>query len=819
MKTYGNDRAKTFGISSSLIDAVRKVTSGQPIEEETPAEESKPQQLDESMSIHVTPHNNGTHHVVKKVGSKMKKHGGVKVGEKLSDTEVDDAKDSGIKVHHEAIQCDLPGRKKKLKDTPVEKAKKMHLAATPGQENAVTEDNVDEDYGAHQDAKAHMKKVGASSADQQKYSDHHMAKRGYTHHDGGMYKKGTPHEGPFSSPVRKIKVDPNLSRTESVNPLIAAASAFIDESGMGRVAYQKQSGEPGTGLETFKKKPKYKTVPVDKAALPKDQALTKNLDAWRLKGKVKLKGVSRDKRLGKEEVEFDEEHKYAPEKVENKVVDHSGDGEAMSVRSHGNHHVFTGSSGSRHDYHVHDSKSGKTHSVNLPNQKMSHDEVKHHFPSHPDSVTKTIHQHHKDEVDWRAKKKVDEANLPRQMKDPKKDAMVSHPKHGTKVIDKKDEDKHLKKGWVRAEAFDPDLLDEGFQSAIDSAMRSLDSITFKRRYGHSKAEMRKRLQGISAVSGAKVRREDVSHPEFGKGMYIEDGNDRVTAMFGDGIKEIDLDEIDDWYIDGESVAVPLSEKKKKKLDRVDTKGLEGEWGDRDDKDIDNDGDEDESDRYLHKRRKKIKKSMKEWTQDTIVGKMIENPSRSAADAYQLATHFYNMSKGIDEELLDKAATFYETFLEMDQGENPVFRFEHMDKVLEARKGGGAAVGETERSGHRVTKTEKDGPEHIAMQLRKVGSLKGQHSGVDFNNGSKEKIKPHHAAAALNRYNAAKPAEKEEMQRHMAHSHDALKHVASGKPLHSSPAAQKKSSSIGFKSSARLEPTRDLVHPAQDKRPK
>ena len=84
-----------------------------------------------------------------------------------------------------------------------------------------------------------------------------------------------------------------------------------------------------------------------------------------------------------------------------------------------------------------------------------------------------------------------------------------------------------------------------------------------------------------------------------------------------------------------------------------------------------------------------------------------------------------MSKGIDEELLDKAATFYETFLEMDQGENPVFRFEHMDKILEARKGGGAEVGETERSGHRVTKTEKEGPEHIAMQLRKVGSLKGR----------------------------------------------------------------------------------------------
>jgi hypothetical protein len=176
-----------------------------------------------------------------------------------------------------------------------------------------------------------------------------------------------------------------------------------------------------------------------------------------------------------------------------------------------------------------------------------------------------------------------------------------------------------------------------------------------------------------------------------------------------------------------------------------------------------------------------------------------------------------MSKGIDEELLDKAATLYGTFLEMDEGENPVFRFEDMDRILEARKGGGAEVGETERSGHRVTQAEKDGPEHIAMQLRKVQSLKQDHSGVDFNDGSKTKINPSHASAALTRYDAAKPSEKEELQKHMAHSPAALKHVADGKPLHSSPAAEKKSG-LGIKGSGRLEPTRNLVHPSQDQRP-
>lgn len=90
---------------------------------------------------------------------------------------------------------------------------------------------------------------------------------------------------------------------------------------------------------------------------------------------------------------------------------------------------------------------------------------------------------------------------------------------------------------------------------------------------------------------------------------------------------------------------------------------------------------------------------------------------------------------------------------------------------------------------RVTKAAKDEPEHIAMQLRKVQSLKDKHSGVQFGNG-KEKVDVKTASAALNRYNKAKPAEREELQKHMAHSHDALKHVASGGSLDKSPGKPK-----------------------------
>ena len=55
------------------------------------------------------------------------------------------------------------------------------------------DDEMKEDYGAHQDAIAHAKKDGVNTKKpglMQPYSDHHMKKRGYTHRVGGTYKKG-----------------------------------------------------------------------------------------------------------------------------------------------------------------------------------------------------------------------------------------------------------------------------------------------------------------------------------------------------------------------------------------------------------------------------------------------------------------------------------------------------------------------------------------------------------------------------------------------------------------------------------------------------
>ena len=127
--------------------------------------------------------------------------------------------------------------------------------------------------------------------------------------------------------------------------------------------------------------------------------------------------------------------------------------------------------------------------------------------------------------------------------------------------------------------------------------------------------------------------------------------------------------------------------------------------------------------------------------------------------------------------------------------------EAIEQIEEARKGGGAAVGETERSGIRVTKSSKEEPEHIAMQLRKVISVGANHEGVHFDSG-KAKVHQSVAQAALNRYNRAKPAEKEELQKHMKHSPKALAHVAGGHDLSKSPAAEKKSSGIDLKQFSR-----------------
>ena len=354
-------------------------------------------------------------------------------------------------------------------------------------------------------------------------------------------------------------------------------------------------------------------------------------------------------------------------------------------------------------------------------------------------------------------------------------------------------------------------------------------------------------------------------------VETEDGEGYVThydVMFGSQIVEdVPVEELE--IVKEMSHGHPRKKKmkeetvtEKKHLDPVNKNALKGSHAQRKDKDIDNDGDVDDSDRYLHNRRKTVSKAINKEAHEMKVKKMGKDAMgtekmdmskgcptvsedagqekvRSSAQAAQLAKHYYMKAKqaqasGSSEtaaKMMSAAKKFYRA-AEKDQAQEKggrqmaaaessenigpgkfyfnnleVLELEAAEDLEEARKGGGAKVGESERSGLRVTKTSKEGPEHIVMQLRKAVSLGAKHEGVQFKNG-KSKVDTGHARSALSRYNSAKPAEKEEMQKHMNHSHAALKHIAKGGSLSSSPAASKAGSSV--------DPTQFKRHGVQSK---
>ena len=85
----------------------------------------------------------------------------------------------------------------------------------------------------------------------------------------------------------------------------------------------------------------------------------------------------------------------------------------------------------------------------------------------------------------------------------------------------------------------------------------------------------------------------------------KDGKFCVYNVKGEKVKQFDTKPEADAYAKKNHDALM-----KEAMDPVDKKELKGKHKDRKDKDIDNDGDVDSSDKYLHKRRKAISKSMK-----------------------------------------------------------------------------------------------------------------------------------------------------------------------------------------------------------------
>ena len=86
------------------------------------------------------------------------------------------------------------------------------------------------------------------------------------------------------------------------------------------------------------------------------------------------------------------------------------------------------------------------------------------------------------------------------------------------------------------------------------------------------------------------------------------------------------------------------------------------------------------------------------------------------------------------------------------------------------------------TGHRVTQPDKSGDEHIVMQLRKAVSVGANHSGVKFKDGSVHKVNPKTAQKHLDHYNKLKPEEKIKWQNSAAHSHAGLSAASTEKKM-------------------------------------
>ena len=140
---------------------------------------------------------------------------------------------------------------------------------------------------------------------------------------------------------------------------------------------------------------------------------------------------------------------------------------------------------------------------------------------------------------------------------------------------------------------------------------------------------------IEAVSPAQQAAIAISKKEKGeKPKNEKDENNYIHAAkmakekgdktFTIGGKEYDVEEAlktetnkNDKSDDGEG------------LDAVQPKAVKKKFADRKDKDIDNDGDVDDSDKFLHKRRKAVSKSMKEDTVVDAVRAMWEAAAKKA----------------------------------------------------------------------------------------------------------------------------------------------------------------------------------------------
>ena len=117
------------------------------------------------------------------------------------------------------------------------------------------------------------------------------------------------------------------------------------------------------------------------------------------------------------------------------------------------------------------------------------------------------------------------------------------------------------------------------------------------------------VNAVKGITSAEQKDSEGNSLSAGDAVRVSEGDyagktGTVTGFNTTGTAQVQLNRGRNITISNASV---ISEAK---LDPVNKSELKGTLKDREDGDIDNDGDEDESDRFLHKRRKAIKKAMK-----------------------------------------------------------------------------------------------------------------------------------------------------------------------------------------------------------------
>ena len=165
------------------------------------------------------------------------------------------------------------------------------------------------------------------------------------------------------------------------------------------------------------------------------------------------------------------------------------------------------------------------------------------------------------------------------------------------------------------------------QQKYNSMRRPADKEKFQAKIGKSYRDMLSALKE-EAVSPAQQAAIAISKKERGEKPKKESVLDRIDKKSRRKTMGKKYFDTKDTTLESSILSVwqEAAKKNEDKLDPVNKNAVKKKFDDRKDKDIDNDGDVDSSDKFLHKRRKAVSKSIAEATGKEIAAKMMKDKS-------------------------------------------------------------------------------------------------------------------------------------------------------------------------------------------------